>query len=66
MEKLNIEYLNIRADLLYEQTDDEFLSWLVCDDCVVEDYTSLIKVLEDHDMFERILMVQNYITSFSL
>lgn len=64
MERTNLEYLNIKATLLFDLDDEEFIEWLDCEDCVIEDYTLLKKVLEDNEMYERIGMVDDYLDSF--
>ena len=61
MEKLNIEYIRIEADLLYDMDDAEFVSWLECDDCTNDDYSNLIEILENKEMYERIIMTKDYL-----
>lgn len=62
MEKLNIEYLQTRSDILLNMEDDEFAEWLNCDDCILDDYHVLIDVLEREEMYERIITTQDFVS----
>ena len=61
MEQIDIEYLHRKADLLWEMSEQEFKEWIVCDDCSGYDYTCLVEYLRDEEMYERIVLVEDYL-----
>lgn len=61
MNKTDVEYLRIKASLINDLEDDEFLEWLKCDDCIEDDYRALMNVLEENEMYDRSLDVYQYL-----
>lgn len=61
MEDIDLAYLIIRERLLDELSDEEFVAWIVCPDCVSQDYQSLVEVLLEKGMTDRVRMVSKYL-----
>lgn len=63
MADLELEYIKIRDRLLDELSDEEFVDWLECPECSAADYQSLVNVLLEKDMTDRVRVVAQYIKS---
>lgn len=61
MADIDLAYLIIRDRLLDELSDEEFKAWIVCHDCVSQDYQSLVEVLLEKGMADRVRMVSKYL-----
>lgn len=61
MEDIELAYIEIRERLLEELSDDEFQEWIVCPECNPEDYKSLVTVLLEKNMTNRVRILSQYI-----
>ncbi len=61
MTKLDIEYLEIRSNLVLSMEEEEFIEWLDCEDCVAEDYDALMGVLQENNMYDYQIITWEYL-----
>lgn len=62
-EELEHSFFRIADNLLTEMEDDEFLDWLYCEECTIDDYKILISVLEKEELYEKINVTMEYLNN---